>query len=472
MSFLKKLSGLARGSLVAASLLLAAILISPPGHSSQASCVMPTSGTVSGLTLVNDINACNGSLLSLYSGASAPGSPTTGMLWFNTTTSYIQQYDGTQWMNIWFVDASNHLITRPIAGGVVTSALSSATTTDIGSVKQAFVQVNLSATPITGFGSSADVGTLHIIQFNGVITLTHNATSLILPGGQPIVTAAGDIAFALYKGSGNWVVLNFSPASGSSVTSAAVPLGTAVQGFFANLPAKYAYGSGQSISRSSFPGYTAAVSRAQSMTRSSGNATLTGVADTSGFGGGMPAEGPGISTGCTVVSVVANTSVTLNNSTCVTASGAATITVYFTGYGVGGDSTTVGVPDCRGRTLAGRDDLNGTAAGRLTGQTGVNNGTGAQSATLVTGNLPPYTPAGSVATTSTTSDVMHTTGLVSTTTGTAGVNFTAGNPSGGTTLSGVSSSGTLTGTAQGGTSTPVSTVQPTLVANCVVLVSP
>ena len=32
------------------------------------------------------------------------------------------------------------------------------------------------------------------MQFSGALTLTHNATSLILPGGASITTAAGDVA--------------------------------------------------------------------------------------------------------------------------------------------------------------------------------------------------------------------------------------------------------------------------------------
>src|SRR5260370_23157718 len=69
----------------------------------------------------------------------------------------------------------------------------------------------------------------------------------------------------------------------------------------------------------------------------------------------MPVESAGINSGCTIASVVANTSIRLNSPSCVTASGTSTVTVFPYGYGAGGTTTTVGVPDCRGTVLAGRD---------------------------------------------------------------------------------------------------------------------
>lgn len=66
-----------------------------------------------------------------------------------------------------------------------------------------------------------------------------------------------------------------------------------------------------------------------------------------------------------------------------------------TAYGPGDGSTTFNVPDLRGRVAAGRDDMGGTDAGRLTG--GVANRTvlggagGAATHTLTTGEMPAHT---------------------------------------------------------------------------------
>lgn len=45
-----------------------------------------------------------------------------------------------------------------------------------------------------------------------------------------------------------------------------------------------------------------------------------------------------------------------------------------TTYGVGDGSTTFNIPDLRGRVIAGQDDMGGTSANRLTGQSGGLNG--------------------------------------------------------------------------------------------------
>lgn len=140
----------------------------------------------------------------------------------------------------------------------------------------------------------------------------------------------------------------------------------------------------------------------------------------------------------------------------------------------GNGSTTFGIGDMRGNVPAGRDNMGGSAAGRLTstylgsdptilGATG-----GSQSSTLVIANLPPYTPTG------------VNTG------GGAAFNYSSsnGNWTGGTngTVTGLTASGggiridtqftnpTWTGTPMGGTSTPVRTLPPILVCNYILYV--
>lgn len=77
--------------------------------------------------------------------------------------------------------------------------------------------VNISGTTtITGFGTFAAGATRRLI-FQGALTLTHNATSLILPGGANITTAAGDAAEFVSLGSGNWKCFSYERANGTSV---------------------------------------------------------------------------------------------------------------------------------------------------------------------------------------------------------------------------------------------------------------
>lgn len=457
-----------RAAVVAISVAVSLLGRIGSAEASQNSCILPNTGTVSGLTLVNDANACTASILSLYSGASAPSSPTAGMFWFNTSTNFIEQYDGTQFLNLWFVDATNHVQTDGIAGGITSVTVASAATTDIGAVPQPFKTIT-GTTTITSLGASSGIGSIHVIKFAASLTLTYNATSLIVPGALNITTQAGDIAFAMYQGGGNWSIISYQTASGAALLNPTFPLGTVLFGDYGTVPTKFVYGFGQALTRTSFAAYLAAVTRAQSGTLTSGNATITAIANTAGFGVGMPVEGSGgIGAGCTIASVVANTSITLNSGSCITASGSFTVTTFLTGYGNGGSGSTVGVKDCRGRGMAGRDDLGGTAAGRLVGQTADNNGLGTATATLVTSNLPPYTPSGSVASSS--SAIVLNTGVFSVSAGGTTLNGPSGVTSSNQTPTITS---TFTGTAAPGQiSAPFGIVQPTVTSDCIVAVLP
>lgn len=83
--------------------------------------------------------------------------------------------------------------------------IASATTTDLSAATGGYVHIT-GTTTITGFGT-VSAGIRRKITFDGALTLTHNATSLILPTGASITTVAGDTCEAMSEGSGNWRVL-------------------------------------------------------------------------------------------------------------------------------------------------------------------------------------------------------------------------------------------------------------------------
>ena len=201
-----------------------ALLSSVPAMASRGTGCIPSSGTLAGLALVTDVNAAVAALISTNSGTSAPatdctGVPVLGQLWVDTSTSpnTLRQYDGTQWLALGGIDSSNHVWTPPVGGG--TNTLAAAATTDIGATPQAYNIISGSTT-ITSFGSSATLGTIHVLKFSNSLTLTYNATSLILPGAANITTAAGDTALAVYLGTGNWSVIAYTRADGTPVAPA------------------------------------------------------------------------------------------------------------------------------------------------------------------------------------------------------------------------------------------------------------
>lgn len=78
----------------------------------------------------------------------------------------------------------------------------------------AYVKVT-GTTTITSFGTAA-AGCSRWVTFTGALQITHNATSMILPGAANFTTSAGDMIWAVSEGSGNWRVRIF-PASGKTV---------------------------------------------------------------------------------------------------------------------------------------------------------------------------------------------------------------------------------------------------------------
>lgn len=101
--------------------------------------------------------------------------------------------------------------------------IASATTTDIGAATGPYVHIT-GTTTITGLGTVA-AGTQRTVKFLDALTLTYNATSLILPGVANITTATNDTASFVSLGSGNWVCLWYKRASGQPLATVSVAQG-------------------------------------------------------------------------------------------------------------------------------------------------------------------------------------------------------------------------------------------------------
>lgn len=136
---------------------------------------------------------------------------------------FILVYDGTNFILANPAISGNFLLARG-------TAVASAATIDIGAANSDYVEVS-GTTTITGLGTST--GRNHVwVKFQSALTLTHNATSLILPTGANITTAAGDVAEFVRVTGGNWQCLGYHPASGkpvAAITRADLPAGAVIQ---------------------------------------------------------------------------------------------------------------------------------------------------------------------------------------------------------------------------------------------------
>lgn len=111
--------------------------------------------------------------------------------------------------------------------------LASSSTTDIGAASSQYVRVT-GTTTITGLGTAA-AGVVRDVLFEGALTLTHNATSLILPTGANITTTAGDTALFRSEGSGNWRCIRYAGRTVNTTEVRALNAGAPGSGTTTNL---------------------------------------------------------------------------------------------------------------------------------------------------------------------------------------------------------------------------------------------
>ncbi|MBY2997821.1 hypothetical protein [Rhizobium leguminosarum] len=167
-------------------------------------------------------------IISGHSGSSRPSYAVAGTVWEDTSVAgsvKYYHYDGSDDILLRTVDTTNNRVDQPPQPfGTVASAA----TTDIGAVTSENVTVT-GTTTITSFGTAA-AGTTRRLVFSGILTLTRNATSLILPQGGNVVTAVGDSLEAVSLGSGNWRVTSYMRVGTNGLVSGVVQAasGTAV----------------------------------------------------------------------------------------------------------------------------------------------------------------------------------------------------------------------------------------------------
>lgn len=152
-----------------------------------------------------------------------------------------------------------------------------------------------------------------------------------------------------------------------------IPPGTSFSFSGVVAPDGYLLEYGQAVSRTTYADLLGAITLAVTGNTTSGNAVVAsvsapaGVDITADIAIGMKIEGAGVPAGATIAGLAAG-QITLSANATATASG---VTLRVFPHGSGDGSTTFNVPDMRGRVTAGRDNMGGTAASRLT-----NSGTG------------------------------------------------------------------------------------------------
>lgn len=93
------------------------------------------------------------------------------------------------------------------------TAIASAATTTVGTVGLGDYIHITGTTTITSLGTAGAAGIRRTLIFDGALTLTHNATSLICPGAANIVTVAGTVIEVVAESTANWRVVSITHPS-------------------------------------------------------------------------------------------------------------------------------------------------------------------------------------------------------------------------------------------------------------------
>jgi hypothetical protein len=184
--------------------------------------------------------------VTLVTSATAP-SPTypVSLYWYDTTTGHLKRRNAADsaWLDLGTIDGllNAATVTQQLTG---TDATVSSTPDSVAALWQRGTDIASAATlslPATGGGvynvtgttgisgiSSAQGGRTVMFKFAGACTITHNGTSMILPGAANLTTAAGDVLTftneAAQDASGsNWRCSSYILASGGPIL-----LGTAL----------------------------------------------------------------------------------------------------------------------------------------------------------------------------------------------------------------------------------------------------
>jgi microcystin-dependent protein len=162
-------------------------------------------------------------------------------------------------------------------------------------------------------------------------------------------------------------------------------------------PTGWLFEYGQAVSRTGATANLLAAITATCTGNTNGNTTINGLStDLRGLGlEGAFIEGTGISLATTIVSIASASSMTVSATVSGTNTG---VSLRILPYGQGDGSTTYNVPDRRGRSVFGRDNMGGSAASRITTNSGTHLATagGEETHTLVTSEIPAITPSGTI----------------------------------------------------------------------------
>lgn len=202
-----------------------------------------------GAAFRTDLNAVLQAIVTSNSGLTAPSPTFANQIWIDTTTSLFKKRNNANSAWVTLGDMDGLIATTALAGLVTalatttevltgTNATKAVTPDALAAIWEKGSDIASASTISIGEGrlfhvtgttgiTDIDFATDHSgrgawLVFDGALTITHNATTLILPGAANITTVAGDSAFVVSEnGADNVRVLHYQRADGTALVAAA-----------------------------------------------------------------------------------------------------------------------------------------------------------------------------------------------------------------------------------------------------------
>lgn len=147
----------------------------------------------------SDLNNALAAIVSSNSGATEPATTYAYQFWADTTTGLLKQRNAANSAWITLFTLANGPLDKATANTVLAALnlakganVASAATTNIWATDGNLIHVT-GTTGITSLGTAVQAGATRTVIFDGVLTLTHNASTLVLPGGSNYTTTANEV---------------------------------------------------------------------------------------------------------------------------------------------------------------------------------------------------------------------------------------------------------------------------------------
>ena len=189
----------------------------------------------SGTDLATDLNSWRTALHSSHAGGTRPTYAIARTMWVKTVSATAEEwylYDGTDDILIGTFNPTANTFTPSgaltTAGGTLTGAINEAPYVDVATASTANIfaaasmNIRLTGiTTVTAFDTVA-AGRRRKCRVASAFTITHNATTLICPGGANISAVADDEFEVVSLGSGNSKISFYQRADGTALVESAV----------------------------------------------------------------------------------------------------------------------------------------------------------------------------------------------------------------------------------------------------------